>query len=352
MAKQILGRMGWLRRIVVVVALAYPLALFGVVIALRYIGERWWFTAGLAYLPRLGFALPLPFIVVALLVLGLRRLLVSQAVALGLVVFPLMGLVLPWPSGAAGGTKMRVMSFNINSAAGGEDKIIAEVDRYSPDILVMQEIGQSGESLAKRLASRYDAVRLSTQFLAASRYRILSLMEPERIPLYGNMRSPRFIQLVVDTPLGKIALYDVHPISPREGLSAIRGRGLRSELRSGRLLTGANAPVLRANDLLRGLQVEAIAALAAREPHPVIIAGDTNLPGLSAIFHRQLGDYRDGFVEAGSGFGYTFPTNRRPWMRIDRILASDAFRFVHFEVGDSKVSDHRCVVADLELRAP
>lgn len=352
MLKQFFARLGWLQRIVAVVALAYPLALLGVVIALRYIGERWWLTGGLAYLPRLGFALPLPFIVVALLVVGLRRLLVFQAIALGFIVFPLMGLVLPWPTGGARGAKLRVMSFNINSSAGGDDKIAAEVDRYSPDIVVMQEIGRSGDALAKRLAPHYAAVKLSTQFLVASRYPIVSLVEPPRIPLYGNMRSPRFIELTVDTPLGKIALYDVHPISPREGLSAIRGRGLRREILSGRLLGGANAPVLRANNLLRGLQVEAIAALAAREPYPVIIAGDTNLPGLSAILRRNLGNYRDGFVDASSGFGYTFPTNRTPWMRIDRILASDAFRFVHFEVGDSKVSDHRCVMADLELRAP
>jgi vancomycin resistance protein VanJ len=336
--------------VVAAIALAYPLALFLVVLALRYVGERWWLTGGLAYLPRLGFALPLPFIVAALVLVGERRLLASQAVALGLIVFPLMGLVLPGPTGGSGGAKLRVMSFNINSALGGADKIAAEVDRYSPDIVVMQEIGRSGEDLTQRLSARYPAVKVSTQFLVASRYPILSLVEPPRIPLYGNTRSPRFIALTVDTPFGTLALYDVHPISPREGLSAIRGRGLRRELLSGRLLAGANAPLLRANNMLRSLQVEAIAALAAREPHPVIIAGDTNLPGLSAIFRRNLAKYHDGFVDAGSGFGYTFPANKTPWMRIDRILASDTLRFVHFEVGDSKVSDHRSVIADLELR--
>ncbi len=345
-------RRGWLRRGVAVVALAYPLALLGVVLALRYVGERWWLTGGLAYLPRIALALPLPFITAALLLCGLRRLLVSQALALVLVLFPLMGLVLPWPTGAAHGPKIRVLSFNIDSASGGEDAIAAEVARYAPDVVVMQEIGRSGASLASRFAPRYPAIEVSTQFLIASRYPIVSIAEPARIPLYGNQRSPRFLQLVLDTPLGKIALYDVHPISPREGLSAIRGRGLRREILSGRLLAGANASVLRANNLLRDLQVQAIAARAAREPYPVLIAGDTNLPGLSAIFHRHLDGYRDGFVDAGSGFGYTFPTNRAPWMRIDRILASDAFRFVRFEVGRSKVSDHRCVVADLELRAP
>ena len=88
------------------------------------------------------------------------------------------------------------------------------------------------------------------------------------------------------------------------------------------------------------------------EKGPVIIAGDTNLPGLSFVFHRSLSGFQDGFTRAGWGFGYTFPTNHVPWMRIDRVLASDELRFVRFEVGKSLVSDHHCVVADLQRRSP
>jgi endonuclease/exonuclease/phosphatase (EEP) superfamily protein YafD len=84
----------------------------------------------------------------------------------------------------------------------------------------------------------------------------------------------------------------------------------------------------------------------------VVIAGDTNLPGLSHVLHRYLSRYQDGFAKAGWGFGYTFPTRPRgPWMRIDRIVASDELRFVRFRVGRSLASDHECVVADLQ-RAP
>jgi endonuclease/exonuclease/phosphatase family metal-dependent hydrolase len=81
----------------------------------------------------------------------------------------------------------------------------------------------------------------------------------------------------------------------------------------------------------------------------VVIGGDTNLPGLSVVLGEYLSGFRDGFSQAGWGFGYTYPTDKwRPWMRIDRILASNALRFTGFEVGQSKVSDHRCVVADLQ----
>ena len=86
-----------------------------------------------------------------------------------------------------------------------------------------------------------------------------------------------------------------------------------------------------------------------RETDPVVIAGDTNLPGLSWAFAHWLGDYTDGFSAAGTGFGYSFPAPRTPWMRIDRIMADRHFRFGEFRVIDSYISDHFAVMADLEL---
>ena len=54
-----------LRLLAIIGAVAYPLALVAVILAFRYVGERWWVTLAAMYLPRLGFALPLPFILVA-----------------------------------------------------------------------------------------------------------------------------------------------------------------------------------------------------------------------------------------------------------------------------------------------
>jgi endonuclease/exonuclease/phosphatase (EEP) superfamily protein YafD len=131
----------------------------------------------------------------------------------------------------------------------------------------------------------------------------------------------------------------------------MRGQGLRREILSGRLFSSDSA-VFQANSGLRTLQVQSFSAAAQGETDPVVIAGDTNLPGLSYVFHRYLSGYQDGFTKAGWGFGYTFPADRHPWMRIDRILSSDALRFVGFEVGKSRASDHHCVVADLQVRRP
>lgn len=327
----------------------YPLALLIVTLSIALVGERWWATAGVMYLPRVAFAAPLPVVVLLLAWHRLHRLLLLQVGSLLLVLFPLMGFVLPTPharASTAGG--IRVLSYNVNSGGNDEPGIVAEVARFSPDVVLFQEAGNEAEALAHLLGALYPVTAFSNQFVVASRYPIASTLTPDKVPLEGKMRSPRFIVYSLDTPLGRIAFYDVHPISPREGLAAIRGRGLPRELLSGRLLRGAHVSLLESLDRLRELQVQSIAEHAGREAVPVVIAGDTNLTGLSPVLRRYLGGYEDGFAAAGWGFGYTFPTYKRAaWMRIDRVLVSHALRVVGFQVGTSRVSDHRCVVADL-----
>jgi len=96
-------------------------------------------------------------------------------------------------------------------------------------------------------------------------------------------------------------------------------------------------------------QVRALAADAASSPDPVLIAGDTNLPGLSWAFWHWLGGFSDGFAEVGRGFGYSYPAQRMVWMRIDRILAGPRFRFLDAATISPRVADHLAVAADLEL---
>jgi vancomycin resistance protein VanJ len=294
--------------------------------------------------------LPLPFVVLALVVVDLRRWLATQIASTLLLVFVLMGFVLPRAHAAKRDAPVeRVLSYNINSGHGGLPAVLAQIDAYSPDTVLLQEVGHVDE-LERLLRSRYPTVQIHEQFAMASRHPLLSTSEPERIPYYGKQRSSRFLQYVMDTELGRIVFYNVHPVSPREGLHAVRG--LRREILSGHLLSSAAAPIVQDNAGLRGLQVEAFSRAAAGETDPVVLAGDTNLPDLSRIYARNLSAYQDGFRQAGWGFGYTFPNDRHPWMRIDRILATAPLRFVGFEVGDSAASDHRCVVAEIQRPEP
>jgi endonuclease/exonuclease/phosphatase (EEP) superfamily protein YafD len=342
--------MKWAARTVTAVAFIYALFLLGVAVALRFVGERWWVTGVGLYLPRFILAVPLPLIAVAIGLARLHRLFWTQVFAALLLLFPLMGFVLPRPARrSADGPVLRVLSYNINAGLGGIERVVAEINEQSPDVVLLQEVASS-EALIALLGERYPVVDATDQFFLASRYPASLGAAPAKLDYGGRQRSPRYVEQTLETPLGRIVVYNVHPISPRETFNALRGNGLRQEFLSGRLLSSAGAAVFRANSGLRALQVERFAEAAKRETSPVIIAGDTNLPGLSYVFHRYLAAYQDGFTEAGSGFGYTYPTNRRPWMRIDRILASEQLRFVRFEVGSSPASDHLCIVADLVSR--
>jgi endonuclease/exonuclease/phosphatase (EEP) superfamily protein YafD len=339
----------WLRTTVIGLSVAYPVVLLVVVLLLYFVGEKWWATDLCLYLPRMFFAAPLPFTVAGLLAYRQRRLLATQLAAAFLVAFPLMGFVVPWPAGRdANEPVLRILSYNVNAGYGGVDRLVAEIDSYSPDIVLFQELILYQDQAAELLRARYPVVQLSTQFLVASRYPIVSTFDPEKLPHEGRLRSPRFLQYLVDTPLGRIALYHVHPVSPRSGLYMLRGKGLRREILSGRLFGGDNSEVLQSDTSLRGQQIEAVGHFADQEQVPVVIAGDTNLPGLSVFLSRYLSRYRDGFAQASWGLGYTFPADKTPWMRIDRVMTSDELRVVSFEVGRSKLSDHLCVVADLQ----
>jgi vancomycin resistance protein VanJ len=342
--------MKWLRGVAVTAAVLYPLALAATTAALRYIGERWWVTTVALYLPRLAFAAPLPFLVAALVACSATRWLWLESISAILLLFPLMGLVVPAPRAFdSGAPKLRILSYNVNSTFGGADRLAQEVERFSPDLVLMQEIGVPDE-LKRVFGASYATVDSSGQFFVASRLPIVSKVDPERLTFgQGGAASAGYRAYVVESPFGRVRVFNVHPISPREDFHALRGRGLRREILSGRFFSGTAAPAVLANAKVREAQVEAFARATAESAEPVVIGGDTNLPGLSLIFSRYLSGFRDGFVEAGSGFGYTYPNDRRPWMRIDRILTTSDLRVTRFQIGASGASDHLCVVADVEL---
>jgi vancomycin resistance protein VanJ len=332
-------------------AIAYPLALLALSAALLWIGERHWLTAWLLYVPRVVFAAPLLLITPALLLAGAKKLLWTQIVALLLTVGPLMGLVLPWPTRAAGGPTLELLSYNVDTAHAGADKVLRVVDHVDPDLVMLQEAPWHGP-LHDGLRARFPYFDSTSQFILASRYPILERTAPKAAAMdvgpYQGLH--RFMRYVVDSPLGKLAVYNLHPVSPRGKLGVERARRILKRRPTPRQDGNGDPEVnLATNAAMREAQIAEAAALAQNERYPVLLAGDTNLPGLSAALHRHLGRYEDGFNAAGSGFGYTFPA-RRPFLRLDRILVGSPLGFGRFRHGCPGASDHCWVSAQLFRR--
>ncbi|HXI54649.1 MAG TPA: endonuclease/exonuclease/phosphatase family protein [Polyangia bacterium] len=349
MAESVAGRLGrlfwWAVR---ALAVGYPVALLLVVAGFRLVGERWWGTTVALYLPRLGFAVPWPVLTLALLLGRAYRWLITQVIAALVLLFPLMGLHLSRPAApAAGADVLRVVSLNIDEGRLGLANVIRQVRGVNPDLILMQEGVHADEETLRAGLSDY-AFRKTDQFAVASRYPIVDVYMPPGVSFEGDIRSMRFVRYRIQAPSGLIDVYNMHPISPRVALDDLRGAGLRQEILSGRIWSPASA-AMRFNAQLRVLQVKTVVEEARRSTNPVIIAGDTNLPQLSWAYAQWLGDYQDAFAQRGSGFGYTFPAIKRPWMRIDRILAGSGVRVLTCAVVDERASDHRGVMAELEL---
>ena len=326
-----------LHRRIIAAAVGYPVALLLLVALLRWVGERWWLTTVGLYLPRVLFALPLPALSWWLWRRGPRRWLASQVVSVLVLVFPLGGFVLPGPVRRdPRAPTVRVLSYNVMHAYAGPQRIIEEIERFAPDVVLLQKLVANQEELGRLLRARYPHVELSWASAVASRFPILSRHDPDQ-PLAADVSAQsRFTRRVIATPLGPVAFYNAHPSSPRDGLVAVAS-----------LKRGALA-LLERETAWRAAQVGRLAARARTESVPVVIAGDTNLPALSPLLRAALGRYHDGFEAAGWGFGWTYPRNVFSWMRIDRVMTSDALRVVRFQRGDSAASDHRAVVADLQ----
>ncbi len=335
-------------------AWAYLVALVTAVLVLRLVGEDLWLLVPVLYAPRFVFALPLVLTLPALLWAGPRWMLLTQIASLAIVLFPLMGLELHLPvrSIAAGTPKIRVLSYNIFFGDAGCAAIVNEAAVHAPDVVVFQA---ANVQCTKELAARFPSfeVQAHDEFVLASRFPVRGVFVPPTLaeaPYAGSA----FVRYTLETPIGLVDLYSMHPYSPRHAF-----QGVREDLTTPLVaqLDEAHFPAGRAgiehNTSVRRRQVEAVTAAASHSSNPVVIAGDTNLPRLSHIYARTLGAgrWKDGFAEVGGGFGYTFPTHWKyhlgPWMRLDRVFAGPELRFLRFEIGGRATSDHRPVIADL-----
>lgn len=327
LARRLAGWLSW----------AYLASLLGILALLWFIGESSWFGLVLLYLPRAPLALPLLVTVPLSLISGSFYLVVTQLLCLWLVLFPLMGLKPPSRHQASGQEPfIRVLSYNVWFANRGVDAIRAEVERAQPQIVLFQAVN-----------TRAYAVLEGEPFVHWHTLRLARLAIASRFPiaehqLFEDASGAPFARFTLETPLGAIDLYSVHTISPRGALNHFRMSRQWVPSESARLDASLNTQ-------LREQQIRHLVEAAHKSKHPVLIAGDINLPVLSRLEREHLRDFRDAFDEAGSGFGYTFPTIAPigPWMRIDRILAGPELRFLRFFVGGGEGSDHCPVVADV-----
>jgi endonuclease/exonuclease/phosphatase (EEP) superfamily protein YafD len=321
-------------------AIVHAVVTFVSAISLRYAAEASVLTTIGLYAPRWPLGLPVPVLLVALARRRWRGLFGLELCAAFCWLFPLLGLRLgssraPTPERE----QLRVLSFNIDSNA-RSPALLSTIRAANPDLIALEECGEEDAAFWKRKLPAYEwAVR--DQFVLGSRYPI-----SEVSPAF--QQGAAYVRFRLELPRGPVHFYSLHPPSPGLTMSALLSQQVLDD--PARLVQVRRR--IAANTRDRERQLLVITEDARSSQLPVILAGDTNLPDPSPVLARTFAGFHDAFREVGHGFGYTFPTQGRPfgpWMRLDRVFVNDSFRVLEFTTLPPAESDHLPVLAVVEL---
>jgi len=319
--------------------LLYAMIIGGISLCNAIGPERWWFVAFNMYVPQAVWLIPGAFLILLTLRLCLRFVWLPIVVMLW-IAGPLMGLVLnpPHPSiSRASNVFMRVMTYNVKWGYANPAAIVADINKYNPDLIVMQDSAGVLHTVVGPALSQWN-VQSDGQYTIASRVPVSSLESidisfPGSTPHHGD----RFNVLVNGT---EITVYTAHLLSPREGLSNIRHHHVKPMQANidARLIEGA-------------LLATSIGLDQKTNPAPAMLMGDLNSPPPSIVIRGLTNvGLRDAFSEAGSGYGYSYgglSIVKAPYVRIDHIMVNRYFRVSKCWVGNSIGSDHSPLIADL-----
>lgn len=222
---------------------------------------------------------------------------------------------------------IRLVSLN---CGGGLPEAAAEVERWRPDIALLQEVpAQSAvEAVARRLYGPsagvvlgYDAAVLAPRAVAVGSPREHGFFVAARVTLPDG-GAANVVSLRLTPPLVRMDLW-----SP----DCWRAQRENREVRRAEMAT-----------LLDDLA-------ARHEDIPLIVGGDFNAPGGDAVPRMLAPRLRDSFREAGLGWGNT-GLNNIPVTRIDQVWISRQFLARGVIASKTVHSDHRIVVCDLSRR--
>ena len=326
-----------------VLALTYLVGVLVLTLLSRMVGERLWWTTLLIYLPQAGYLLPAPLVFLLIIWSRDRRALGTFLLTLLLIAGPVMGYRVPLPQlGQPGPHRVKVLSYNIKGALGGFDRISAQVNALNPDVVIFSEArGWSDDSVIERQLREqfagWDSI-IGGDVYIASHWPFVS---SESLALghtitHDPSLDRRKVRALVQAPFGRFQVLGVHL------RTAAYGRTLSKELR--------NAPnYLKHTGQVRRDQVDDLLAWTGKMREPMILAGDFNTPPAGRIYGSLAGVFGDSFAERGSGWGYTFPSDR-PMLRIDYIFHSKEWQVVRCVNGPEHGSDHRSIFAELALR--
>lgn len=324
----ILGLATWLNFVAVIAVAALNIL----------VGEHWWFSTAFCYLPRLPWLIP-SLVLVPLLLWRRWKWTPLAIVPAFIVAVPLMGLCMPVAKAAPGEHSLRIASCNIQDGLPRFASVVRELQRCKPDIIVLQECATPQPRMQTDWPDYHHAH--IDDFDISSRWPI------EMLGMIDSRTSNRYVAAVyrVAHPERPFLLADIHLSTPRHGLSQLRD------------LNNLSSAIRGVSDwqAIRHAEIQELAAqIIEFGDEPIVLAGDFNQSWSGQFLQESFSSWTNAFEVAGTGYGYTTPTdtsrvwpNNTPWARVDHIVVNQQFGITHAEIGTSAGSDHRLIFADL-----
>jgi len=273
----------------------------------------------------LAVMIPFPFLIALT-----RRYCVAGVLLLitGTCAFPVVRAWVPAWQPPAGDKSVRLMTFNVLAPNQHFDKVIEEVQRFDPDILIIAEMSEAWKLRLDTLAEvyRWQAIQPRSHGYGIGVYSKFPITRQESMQLSlkwtMNLADVPAIDTTIDvdgTDLRVLAAHFTSPVSPQ-----------RLPMR---------------ND-----QIQEIAEKTGGATSATILAGDFNCTPFSNQFRRlcQVTGLRDSRI----GFGYQGSFPDKPLVLripIDHALVSPDIHVSNRQTGDACGSDHLPVILDFSI---
>jgi endonuclease/exonuclease/phosphatase (EEP) superfamily protein YafD len=338
----------------------YAFLLAAAYVAQRVVGERFWGTSVVLYVPSVGFGVPL----LVLVPLCLRQRRWMTLLALGVCTAFWSVLLMDYhglpgtrrcgtPSNAARVTRssapltVRLVTQNAHSLR-TPIGVVQQLREIEPDVVLLQEADERPASWWQQQLPRLKWVQ-HDEFLLGTTLRVEAVHLPDRILTNIGFHKPRYVRYQLERAGTRFFVYNVHTPSPQVSLFY-----LLHQIRTAAPVSPAISSLWLTTEA-RLQTLRALADDAAAQAVPVIVAGDTNLPQLSSAFHEVFHEFDDAFACAGRGYGYTFPAYRggfgvdTAWLRLDRVLGRNGVLFEAARTLPASDSDHKALFVEAKL---
>lgn len=317
------------------------------------LGEAFWLSGALCYLPQ--HPVVLPTLALLALALGRRQWKVAAAYALTLVwaAHVFVGLQIPlastWRRTASTPPRlqMRLMTYNIRGAQGGVERVAATIRAQKPDVLCLQEavVVKEGQGdpvgpLHQALPGYHEA--RAGEVCIFSRFPVLAQAQHQ----FPQGASRFVLEAILDVRGQPVRVITVHPYT----IALRHSPGVPGPWRA--------LPERIEHSLkVRNDQVALLLQVIEHPPStwkrewrqaPLLVAGDFNTPPRGRVYNALASRLGDSWREAGWGLGDSYSATM-PVVRIDYAWHSKPWSVQRAFVPSSQASDHRPLVVDLAL---